>query len=229
LDRPHALAAQRSRSHLAPAVGGHPLVRWAQLLTGLAVMGTGIAAFVQAGLGLGPWDVLHQGIARRTGLPLGTVVIVVGAAVMLLWWPLRQRLGPGSLANVVGIGVTIDLVLPHLPEPDEVAFRTVLMLLALVLVGLGSSMYLGADLGAGPRDGVMTGLHRRFGISIRLARTAVEVTALAIGVALGGTAGIGTVVFALGIGPLVQRTLPWFGFPVGASRGAAHTHRRPAT
>jgi uncharacterized membrane protein YczE len=179
---------------------------------GLAIIGAGICASVQARLGLAPWDVLHQGISRRTGVPLGTVGIVIGALLMVTWWPLRRRPGVGTIANVVIIGVTIDLLLPHTEPAHHLALQVALMLLGVVLFALGSGMYLGVEMGSGPRDGLMTGLHDRFGWSIRLARTAIEVTVLVIGIALGGTAGVGTLVFACGIGPLVQVTLRWFGF-----------------
>lgn len=177
------------------------------------VIGAGICASVQAGLGLPPWDVLHQGISRRTGVPLGTVGIAVGALVMLTWLPLRRRPGAGTVANVLIIGVTIDLLLPHTAPAHHLGLRVGLMVLGVVLFALGSGLYLGVEMGAGPRDGLMTGLHERFGWSIRWARTVIEVTVLVTGIALGGTAGVGTVVFACGIGPLVQVTLRWFGFP----------------
>ena len=179
---------------------------------GLVIIGTGICASVQARLGLPPWDVLHQGISRRTDVPLGTVGIAVGALVMLTWLPLRRRPGVGTVANVVIIGVTIDLLLPHTAPAQHLGLRVGLMVLGVVLFALGSGLYLGVEMGAGPRDGLMTGLHERFGWSIRWARTVIEVTVLATGIALGGTAGVGTLVFACGIGPLVQVTLRWFGF-----------------
>lgn len=179
---------------------------------GLAIIGAGICASVQSRLGLAPWDVLHQGISRRIGVPLGTVGIAVGALIMVTWWPLRRRPGAGTFANVVIIGVTIDLLLPHTEPAHHIALRVALMALGVALFALGSGMYLGVEMGAGPRDGLMTGLHDRFGWSIRWARTVIEVTVLVIGIVLGGTAGIGTLVFACGIGPLVQVALRWFGF-----------------
>jgi uncharacterized membrane protein YczE len=131
---------------------------------------------------------------------------------MLAWWPLRRRPGAGTVANVVIIGVTIDLLLPHTDPAHHLGLRVGLMALGVLLFALGSGMYLGVDMGAGPRDGLMTGLHDRFGWSIRWARTVIEVTVLVIGIGLGGTAGVGTLVFACGIGPLVQVALRWFGF-----------------
>jgi uncharacterized membrane protein YczE len=182
---------------------------------GLVVIGAGICASVQARLGLSPWDVLHQGISRRTGMPLGTVGILVGALIMVTWWPLRRRPGAGTVANVVIIGLTIDLLLPHTEPAHNMALRIALMGLGVVLFALGSGMYLGVEMGAGPRDGLMTGLHDRFGWSIRWARTVIELTVLVMGTTLGGTAGIGTLIFACGIGPMVQVTLRWFGFDTG--------------
>jgi uncharacterized membrane protein YczE len=177
---------------------------------GLVVIGTGICASVQARLGLAPWDVLHQGISRRTGVPLGTVGIVIGALLMVTWWPLHRRPGAGTVANVVIIGLTIDVLLPQTEPAHQLALRVALMVLGVVLFAIGSGMYLGVEMGAGPRDGLMTGLHHRFGWSIRRARTTVELTVLVLGYLLGGTIGLGTVLFALGIGPLVQVSLAVF-------------------
>lgn len=175
-------------------------------------MGTGIAVMVLADLGLGPWDVLHQGVANRTGIPIGTVGIGVGIAVLVLWIPLRQRLGVGTILNTVLIGVTIDVVLFVVPDFGPLWLRSVGMVVGIVLYALGSGLYIGAGLGPGPRDGLMTGLAER-GASIRVVRTAIELTVLAIGYLLGGTVGIGTVVLALSIGPLVQLFLGWFTIP----------------
>jgi uncharacterized membrane protein YczE len=158
---------------------------------------------VRARLGLGPWDVLHQGLATRTGLPIGILVILVGFLVLLGWVPLRQRMGIGTLCNVVLIGLVIDAVLSVVAEPAELATRWAFLLSGVMLVGLGSGLYIGAGLGPGPRDGVMTGLAAR-GYSLRLVRTLIELSALGAGWALGGTVGVGTLIFALGIGPLVQ-------------------------
>lgn len=201
--------------------------RVAQLLVGLVVMGIGIAALKQSRLGLGPWDVLHDGIATRTGIDLGTVGILVGIPIVALWWPLRQRPGIGTLCNLVLIGVAIRVALEHSSPAHGALPRALLLALGLALVALGSGLYLGVELGPGPRDGVMTGLHHRLGWSIRLARTLIELTALAAGIAMGGDAGIGTVLYALGIGPMVQVTMRWFGFgrassdAIGATPGDA--------
>lgn len=182
------------------------------LLLGYAVMGAGIGLMAVAGLGLGPWDVLHQGIGDRTGLSLGVVNIVVGAVVLLLWIPLRQRVGIGTVLNVIAIGVAVDLTLWLVPDVGNLVARWVLMLAGVLGMALGSGLYIGAGLGAGPRDGLMTGLADR-GHTIRSVRTAMELTVLALGWLLGGTVGIGTVVQALTIGPLVQLCLGWFSLP----------------
>lgn len=179
--------------------------RLLQLLPGLALCGVGLASMVRARLGLGPWDVLHQGLSERTGLPIGTLVILVGLVVLLGWLPLRQRVGVGTLCNALLIGLVIDGVLAVAPEVHGLVARWSFLLIGVLLMGLGSGLYIGAGLGPGPRDGLMTGLAAK-GYSLRLVRTFIELTALGVGWALGGTAGVGTLIFALGIGPLVQ----WF-------------------
>lgn len=186
--------------------------RLAMVLAGFVVMGTGIVLTKQSRLGLGPWDVLHDGIGTRAGVDLGVVGIALGVPILLLWWPLRLRPSIGTVLNVVCIGLVIHLLLPHTSPAEASWVRVVALAAGTLLFALGQGLYLAPDLGAGPRDGLMTGLHLRFGISIRAARTAIEVGALVLGVALGGTAGIGTVVFALAIGPLVQVSLRWFGW-----------------
>ena len=186
--------------------------RGPRLLAGLVTMGTGIAVMVLAGLGLGPWDVLHQGISNRTGVPIGTVGIIVGVAVLVLWVPLRQRLGVGTVLNTFLIGITIDVVVLVVPPFSPLWLQSVGMVGGVVLYAAGSGLYIGAGLGPGPRDGLMTGLASR-GASIRLVRTGLELTVLAIGYVLGGTVGIGTVVLALSIGPLVQLFLGWWTIP----------------
>ncbi len=183
-----------------------------RLLGGLVTMGTGIAVMVLAGLGLGPWDVLHQGLSTRTGVPIGTVGIIVGVALLALWVPLRQRLGVGTVLNTILIGVTIDVVLALVPDFEPLWLRWVGMLVGVILYAGGSGLYIGAGLGPGPRDGLMTGLARR-GASIRVVRTGLELTVLALGFTLGGTVGVGTVVLALSVGPLVQVFLGWFTIP----------------
>lgn len=175
-------------------------------------MGVGIALMVLGELGLGPWDVLHQGLSTRTGVPIGTVTILVGLVVLAAWLPLRQRLGVGTVVNIVLIGVIIDVVLALVPAPDGAPLRWAAMLGGLLLYAAGSGLYIGAGLSPGPRDGLMTGLAAR-GPSIRTVRTGIELTVLALGWLLGGTIGIGTVVLALAIGPLVQLFLGWFALP----------------
>ena len=177
--------------------------RLPRLLPGLVGCGVGLALMVLADLGLGPWEAFHQGVSERTGIPIGTTGILVGVLVLAGWVPLRQRPGIGTLFNVVVIGLVIDATLAVAPDAHGLVLRTALLAAGIVLVGVGSGLYIGAGLGPGPRDGLMTGLAQR-GHSIRLARTVIELSALAAGWALGGTVGVGTVAFALGIGPLVQ-------------------------
>jgi uncharacterized membrane protein YczE len=180
------------------------------LMTGLVVFGVGIAVMAASGLGLGPWEAFHQGISNRTGIPLGTVSILVGIPVLALWWPLGERPGIGTILNVATIGTATNLALPLLPRPDVPVVQLAMSVAGVLLIGLGSGLYLAADLGAGPRDGLMTGLHHRFGWSIRRARTAIELLVLVIGFLLGGTIGLGTILFAFGIGPVVQAMLRIF-------------------
>jgi uncharacterized membrane protein YczE len=186
-----------------------PVRRLAQLLGGLALYGFSMALQIRATLGLNPWDVLHEGLSRQTPLSFGLVTAVTGAAVLLLWIPLRQRPGIGTVANVLVIAVTVDVGLALLPAPDGMAARIAFMVGGVVLNGVASAAYIGARLGPGPRDGLMTGLAVRTGRSIRLVRTGIEVTVLAVGWLLGGTVGVGTVLYALAIGPLTQAFLPF--------------------
>jgi uncharacterized membrane protein YczE len=184
--------------------------RLPRLMVGLIVFGLGIALMVEAGLGLGPWEALNQGIAVQTGQQIGTISVLLGIPILALWWPLGERPGVGTLLNVVSIGTATNVAIALLPTPsaalttDALAVRVLVMLLGVAVIAVGSALYLSTDLGPGPRDGLMTGVHHRFGWSIRRSRTIVELVVLAIGWALGGTVGLGTVVFALGIGPLVQ-------------------------
>lgn len=177
-------------------------------MLGLVLFGVGIALMVIANLGLSPWEILHQGISRRTGIPIGTVGILTGIIVLLLWIPLHERPGIGTIANVFLIGIVIDLTLWVGPESmDQLWQRWALLLGGVLLVGLATGLYIGTDLGPGPRDGLMTGLARR-GIHIGLARGSIEITVLVVGWFLGGTVGYGTVIFAFGMGPLVALFLP---------------------
>jgi len=189
---------------------GDVLPRLPGLLVGLVAFGIGIGMMAQAGLGLGPWEVFHQGISRITGLPLGTVSIVVGIPVLATWWPLGERPGVGTLLNIALIGTCTNLTMGFVPAPTILAFQLAMMLGGVVVIAVGSGLYLASDLGPGPRDGMMTGLHLRFGWSIRRARTSIELTVLLVGFLAGGTVGLGTIVFALAIGPLVQVMLGIF-------------------
>jgi uncharacterized membrane protein YczE len=178
--------------------------RLARLLFGLTLFGLGLALMVIADLGLSPWDVLHQGISRQTGIPIGTVVIITGFAVLLLWIPLKERIGIGTIANAIVIGIVLDGALLVLPEAlNNFILRWAALLVGVVIVAIGSGFYIGAGLGPGPRDGLMTGLARR-GIPIAWARAGIEIAALVIGWLLGGTVGVGTLIFAFEMGPLVQ-------------------------
>ncbi|MFI1567691.1 YitT family protein [Streptomyces sp. NPDC020490] len=193
--------------------------RLIQLYSGLVLYGASSALLVEAGLGLEPWNVLHQGLAELTGLTIGAVSIVVGAAVLLLWIPLRQRPGLGTVSNVFVVGIAMDGTLALVPDAHSLAVRVPLLLGGVLLNGVATGLYIAARLGPGPRDGLMTGLHRRSGRSIRLIRTALEVAVVATGFALGGTVGVGTVLYAVSIGPLAQLFLRVFDVP-SASGGS---------
>ncbi len=189
-------------------VSRSPVRRLSQLFAGLALYGASMGLLIRSTLGLDPWDVLHEAVTKRTGLTFGTVTAIVGALVLLCWLPLRQRPGIGTVANILVIAVAVDLTLAVLGTPSALAWRIVFMVAAVVLNALAAAIYIGARLGPGPRDGLMTGFTARTGLSIRLVRTALELTVLAVGWLLGGTVGVGTVVYALGMGPLTQAFLP---------------------
>ena len=195
--------------------------RLPRLFLGLVLFGVGVSMTLVGGLGVSPWTVFHEGVAKQTGLRIGTVVVITGVFVLLLWIPLRERIGIGSVANVLTIGPVINLTLDLLPETVTVGWHQwAFMLGGTFVVALGSGFYIGAGLGPGPRDGVMTGLARR-GVNIGIARIIVEVTALSLGWLLGGTVGVGTVVFALGVGPLIGILLPRLQLePVSGSRSS---------
>ena len=184
-----------------------------QLFIGLAMYGFSLALFIRAALGLDPWDVFHQGLAGLSGFSIGTVVVVVSFLVLLLWIPLRQKPGFGTLANAVLVGVFADIGLALIPGFSHLGGQIAMLAGAVVLNAVASACYIGARFGPGPRDGLMTGLARRTGWSVRLSRTLIEVLVLAVGWVLGGSVGVGTVVYALAIGPLVQLMLPWFMVP----------------
>jgi len=200
----------------------HRAARFAQLFAGLALYGTSSSLLVVGGQGLVPWDVLHQGLQRQTGVAIGTWSIIVGLVVLLFWIPLHERPGLGTLANAIVIGSTIDLVLWLVPDAHGTALRWGCCLLGVLLNGIATGMYIGAGLGPGPRDGLMTGLARRSGHSLRLVRTGLEAGALGLGWLLGGTVGLGTVVYLLAIGPLAHVFVPLFArYPLDAAELAA--------
>ncbi|MCW2769247.1 MAG: rane protein [Aeromicrobium sp.] len=183
--------------------------RLIRLNIGLFLYGFTMAMMVESTLGLDPWDVFHEGVTRHVDLSFGQVVIVTGALVLLLWIPLRQLPGIGTVLNVIVIGLAADLGIAVITQPDDLWLRALLLLAGIVGNGFAGALYIGAALGPGPRDGLWLGLVRRTGRSIRFWRTAIEVTVLVVGFALGGTVGVGTVLYALAIGPLVQLFLPW--------------------
>ncbi|MEU5386120.1 membrane protein YczE [Kitasatospora cineracea] len=182
--------------------------RLVQLAVGLVLYGVSMGLVLRSSLGGNPWDVFHQGLARHAHLSVGTWVTLVGALVLLLWIPLRQRPGIGTVGNVAVLGLAMDATLSLVPHPHALAVRIPLLAAGILLNALATGLYIGARLGPGPRDGLMTGLHRRTGRSVRLIRTCIELTVLTAGIALGGTFGPGTVAYALAIGPLVQFLLP---------------------
>ncbi|MEU8019206.1 hypothetical protein AB0B74_24900 [Micromonospora parva] len=199
-----------------------PVRRLVQLYLGLTLYGVSMALMIRSDLGLDPWDVFHQGLSELTGLSFGTVTIGVGALVLLLWIPLRQRPGLGTVSNVVVIGLVVDATMALLPAGGPLSVRTAMLITGIVANGAATALYLGAQLGPGPRDGLMTGyVARRPGRSVRLVRTVIEVTVLALGWLLGGTVGVGTVAYALAIGPLAQFFIPLFAVPEAAAPSSA--------
>lgn len=194
--------------------------RLPRFVAGLLCLGAGLGLTVDARLGVSPFDVLHQGIARRTGLSFGTVVVAVGLLILLLWIPLRQPFGVGTVVNTLTVGFLIDGALWLLPEPDGLAARWPMLVAGVVVTGLGMGLYIGAGLGPGPRDGLMTGIAAR-GHRLWVVRTIIELTALLSGWVLGGNVGVGTVIFAFGIGPVGHFFLDRFhlGVPAGTDLG----------
>jgi uncharacterized membrane protein YczE len=203
-----------TRTHLTPMTpleqlrAGRTARRLVQLAVGLVLYGVSMAMMLRSGLGLDPWDVFHYGVAQHLPLSFGTVVIVVGALALLAWIPLRQWPGLGTIANVVVIGLATDAALALLERPASLVARWALLVGGIVLNGLAGGLYIGSQFGPGPRDGLMTGLVRRTGRSFRLVRTGIELTVLAVGWAMGGVVGLGTVLYAVAIGPVVQFFLP---------------------
>ncbi|MEJ7833698.1 MAG: hypothetical protein WKF79_12340 [Nocardioides sp.] len=184
--------------------------RLVQLYVGLVLYGVSLAMMVRADLGLAPWDVLHSGLIRHVPITLGQAVVLMSFVVLVLWVPLKEMPGLGTVSNAVVVGLAVDATLLVIGEPEHPLARTALMVGGVVLCGLATALYIGAQLGRGPRDGLMTGLHRRTGLSIRLVRTVLEVAVVLIGLVLGGVLGVGTVIFALTIGPVTQALLPLF-------------------
>jgi uncharacterized membrane protein YczE len=203
--------APRTLAALSPGAqvrAGRLPRRLAQLYAGLTLYGVSMAMMIRAELGLDPWDVFHYGVARHVDASFGTIVIVVGALVLLLWIPLRQWPGLGTVSNVVVIGLATDAALALLSTPDGLWARVLLLGGGILANGLAGAMYIGSQFGAGPRDGLMTGLVRRTGLSVRLVRTSLELAVLVIGWLLGGVVGVGTVLYAVLIGPIVHVLLP---------------------
>jgi uncharacterized membrane protein YczE len=202
--------------------------RLLQLFIGLAMYGISLAIFIRAGLGLDPWDVFHQGLAGITGLSIGVVVIIVSFLVLILWIPLRQWPGFGTLCNAVLVGVFADIGLALIPGSNNLGSQIAMLAGAVLLNGIASACYIGARFGPGARDGLMTGLARRTGWSVRVSRTLIEVVVLGIGWLLGGSVGVGTVVYAVAIGPLVQLLLPRFMVPAALPAGAGEAEAAEA-
>lgn len=190
------------------------MLRIAQLGIGLILYGLGIGLMLRANLGTSPWDVLTQGISLRTGLSFGIVTIAISAVVLLLWIPIRQRPGWGTVANAILVGVFADLALALLPVFGDVLWQLLMLLLGIFTIGIATGLYIGVNMGPGPRDGLMTGLHARTGWPLWVVRTGLELTVLALGWLLGGTFGVGTIAFALLIGPLVNWTIPLFSLKI---------------
>ncbi len=205
------------------------LRRVTQLLVGLSLYGFAIALIVRAGYGVAPWDVLTQGLSRVTGLGFGLITVLVSGVVLLLWIPIRQKPGVGTLANALLVGPFADLGLWLVPAGLDPFVRAALLPAGIVLLGVATGLYVGARFGPGPRDGLMTGLHARTGAPIWVVRTGIEVTVLAVGWLLGGQVGIGTLAFALLIGPICGRTIPFFTVPEPARRAAASATGQVAT
>lgn len=219
--------ATAATTHQAPALvdlgpiaqlqAGRLPRRLGQLYIGLVLYGVSLALMVRAGLGLAPWDVLHSGLIRHVPITLGQAVVVMSFVVLVLWIPLREMPGLGTISNAIVVGFATDGSLAVLGHPHQLAAEIALMIGGILLCGLATALYIGAQFGRGPRDGLMTGLCRHTGLSIRLVRTALEVSVVLIGLVLGGALGVGTIAFALAIGPVTQALMPVFLVDVGAS------------
>jgi uncharacterized membrane protein YczE len=207
MPRPPALA---NLGPLQQLRAGRMPRRLVQLVVGLAVYGASMAMVIRGALGVIPWDVLHTGLIRHIPVSFGQMSIMVSLAVLLIWIPLRQMPGLGTIANAFLVGIAADVTLAVVPPVDALVARVALLLGGIALNGMATAMYIGSQLGPGPRDGFMTGLSRISGRSIRFVRTAIEVAVVALGWALGGAVGLGTLLYAAAIGPLAQLMLPWF-------------------
>jgi uncharacterized membrane protein YczE len=195
---------------IAQLRAGRLAERLVRLYVGLVMYGVSLALMVRGDLGLAPWDVLHSGVIRHVPITLGQAVILLSFVVLVIWIPLREKPGIGTISNAIVVGLSADATLALLDRPDAMVPRVALMLGGVLLCGLATAVYVGAQLGRGPRDGLMTGLHRRTGLSIRLVRTLLEVAVVLIGLALGGVLGVGTLVYAFTIGPIAQALMPYF-------------------
>ncbi|MGA0106175.1 MAG: YczE/YyaS/YitT family protein [Ilumatobacteraceae bacterium] len=191
--------------------------RLGRCIFGLALFAIGISLQMNANIGAPPWDVFHQGVAKQTEISVGKIIVMTGFILLLLWIPLKQKPGLGTILNALEIGLVADLALAIIPEPKNIFVRVIMASLGIVVVAIGTGFYIGSALGPGPRDGLMTGLAKR-GIPIRIGRTAIEVTVLVVGLLLGGQVGVATFAFALGVGPLVHFFLPRLAISSGNAR-----------
>lgn len=203
-------------------------LRLLTLWVGLTGFGAGLGLIVRAGLGVAPWDVLSVALSDRTGLSIGTLTILTSFVVLLAWIPLRQQVGIGTLANAVWVGVSMDLTLAVVPPVDGLVPGLALLTGGLLLNAVADAVYIGAQLGPGPRDGLMTGIHHRWGLPVGPVRAVIELSVLGLGWLLGGPVGLGTVLYALGIGPIVHLVLPWVTIPVRRLPRADGTGTAPA-
>lgn len=229
---PRPAGLQRELALLGPLAqlrAGRLPRRLGQLLVGLTLYGLTLAMVIRASLGNSPWDVLHQGMARHLPISIGTAVIAMSLVVLLAWIPLREMPGLGTVLNSVLVGLSADFFLGVIDTPTAEGARTALLVGGVLLNAVATALYIGSQFGPGPRDGLMTGLHRRTGISIQLVRAGLEISVVALGFLLGGRVGLGTVLYAVAIGPLVQRLLPLAIVDLPAPRAATSTPRRTTT
>ena len=197
--------------------------RIVQLVLGVFLYGIAISLIVRAAIGVAPWDVLTQGIGKQTGLSFGTITVITSVVVLLLWIPIRQKPGIGTVLNTLIVGPSAELGLALIPEQTELWVRILLFIGGLVLLAVATGLYIGARFGPGPRDGLMTGIHHRWGFRIWIVRTCIEVVVLSAGWLLGGNVGLGTLAFALLIGPMVNITIPRLMVPAAVTAPEAAT------